>query len=161
MEDRDANIYIIRPTCEHEEGDVYYGMTLKQLKERFWAHKWDCQYVKNNPDGNRRSYSLAKIFDKYGADNCEIVLIQTCKYKDARRIETEYIKNNKCVNTDISFATKEQKYAKQKEYIKTNPAMVDYYTKYYECGCGGGYNIKHKNRHLSSIHHQQWEQSQT
>ena len=85
-----GKIYMIEPTCEYEEGDVYYGSTCDSLTRRFNKHR--CKL--NN------CFSKLLI-EKYGRDNVRIMLIKEfpCSSKSELTLEEKkYITTNKCVN---------------------------------------------------------------
>ena len=39
MDYKNGKIYMIEPTCEYDEGDVYYGHTTSTLVKRLSQHK--------------------------------------------------------------------------------------------------------------------------
>jgi hypothetical protein len=95
-----------------EEGDVYIGSTCKQyLSQRLQKHKESYAYWKrNNKLSNTRSYLL---FEKYGVENCTIVLIETspCDTHDELfSREAFHIKSLKCVNKCIPLQTMKEWY---------------------------------------------------
>ena len=100
-----GKIYKIEPICSHDEGDVYIGSTsIPRLCNRLSGHKKQYIAYKNQKNKKRtRSYDL---FDKYGVENCQIILIENvnAKTKDELRArEHHYITNTKCVNVSIPF----------------------------------------------------------
>jgi hypothetical protein len=82
------------------DGDIYIGSTTKHyLSQRMDSHRHD--YEKRYTRTKIRSFD---IFDKFGIDNCQIILIETfpCDSKDELTSrEAFYIKSLKCVNKVI------------------------------------------------------------
>jgi hypothetical protein len=111
-----------------EEGDVYIGSTCKQyLSQRMDKHREMYRYWKKGNKGcNMTSYIL---FEKYGIENCIIVLIETspCNKRDELfSREAYHIKSMKCVNKSIPLRT-------GKEYREDNKDKIcDYKKEYYE-----------------------------
>ena len=70
---------------ESHIGDkVYVGSTCKQyLSQRFQQHKKDFQRWK---DGKHHRITSYELFDDYGPENCQIILIEEypCISKDAK-----------------------------------------------------------------------------
>ena len=113
-----GKIYVIRPTVEYDEGDEYIGSTTKKyLSQRMDKHRSGYKQWKN---GNSAKLTVYGLFDKYGIDNCEIILLETyqCTSKDELRArEGHYIKVNKCVNKRVERRT-------QKEYQSDNKEKI-------------------------------------
>ena len=110
MDYKNGQIYMLEPTCEYEEGDVYYGSTTTTLVKRLYQHRM----VQNNC----RSKIL---FEKYGRDNVKIVLLceYPCKNKaELRAKEGEYQRENKCVNKIIAGRTQKEWKELNKQAIK-------------------------------------------
>jgi hypothetical protein len=114
-------IYKIEPKIDHDEGDIYIGSTTKQyLSQRMTAHRknYNSTWLKGNKQYKLTSYD---IFDKYGVDNCEIILLETVKatsIDDLRAREKYYIKSIKCVNRNIPTRTIKEYVDDNKEKIK-------------------------------------------
>ena len=111
-----SKIYKIQPIIEHDEGDIYIGSTTKKLNTRFSVHKSRYKYYIENKYGNNTSYYL---FEKYGVENCEIVLLEDVECDCKRELELKekhYILNNKCVNKVIPIQTEEEYKKYQAEY---------------------------------------------
>jgi len=73
-----------------EEYSPYIGSTVKQyLRQRFAVHK--CNYI-NYKNGKTNFTSSYTLFDKYGIENCEIVLIENypCTTKDELHSRERY-----------------------------------------------------------------------
>ena len=144
-----AKIYKIVPDCEEVNcDDVYIGSTTKQyLSQRMAQHKYEYKKWK---EGNNISKTMSfLIFDKYGPENCKILLIEeiSCASKDELKAkEAEHIKNQRVVNKqipnrtskefyhdkmkDMSFRIKEQERSKLK-YKKKIENNSDYNKEYY------------------------------
>ena len=120
-----GTIYMLEPTIEYEEGDIYYGSTTQPLYKRFYGHKKDFKY--NN------GVKSKVLFEKYGIENIKIILIKSYSCENKKELEAEeakYIRENKCVNMCIPGRSK-------KEYDKVNreqnkQKMSEYDKKYYE-----------------------------
>ncbi len=116
---------------------TYYGSTIQTLSERMASH--------------RRTYKLGKygttaseIFKEFGLDNCKIELVESVKCEnqdELRKIEGKYIKENACVNKNISGRSKKEYdidnhdkiLAQRKEYRKRKPELHKKLSKqYYE-----------------------------
>ncbi len=144
-----AKIYKIVPDCEEVNcDDVYIGSTTKQyLSQRMAQHKYEYKKWKEGININKTMSCL--IFDKYGPENCKILLIEeiSCASKDELKAkEAEHIKNQRVVNKqipnrtskeiyhdkmkDMSFRIKEQERAKLK-YKEKLEKLPDYNKEYY------------------------------
>ena len=85
---------------ESHLGDkIYAGSTAKEyLSQRFQLHKVQYKRWKN---GVGVKYTSFELFDEYGLENCNIVLIEAypCNSKDEKNAkEGHYIKTLECVN---------------------------------------------------------------
>ena len=88
--------------------ELYFGSTTQDLSKRFYTHKREYNKNKNY------KCSSSILFEKYGVENCEIVLVENfeCENKnELNRKEGEYILNNICVNQRVAGRT-------PKEYFK-------------------------------------------
>jgi hypothetical protein len=107
------------------DSEIYIGSTTKEyLSQRMDLHRSDYKYWKL---GCRAFVSSFKIFDLYGIENCEIVLLESvnCNSKDELRArEGFYIQNNICVNKNVAGRSRQEsiKYYRDnnKENIKEN-----------------------------------------
>jgi len=114
MDYKNGKIYMLEPTCEYDEGDVYYGNCATTLVKRLSEHK-----CKSNPTSSKY------LIEKYGRDNIKIVLIKLfpCNSKDELRAEEgKYQRENKCVNKRIEGRT-------GKEYNQDNREKIREYNK--------------------------------
>ena len=117
-----GKIYKIEPICEHEEGDIYIGLTTKDyLSQRMVKHKGDYNRWKKS---NTKFITCFKIFDKYSVENCQIILLESVVAKDFNELkarETYHIQTLKCINKLMAKLTEEQynnKIEKMKEIHK-------------------------------------------
>ena len=112
-----GKIYKIEPKCEHDDGDIYIGSTTKpRLCDRMATHRAMYKRWKDKKvDKHIRSYDL---FDKYGVNNCEIVLLEVinCETKEELHArEKHFIKSNKCVNLVVPLRTEKEYYSDNKD----------------------------------------------
>ena len=116
MDYKNGKIYMLEPTCEYDEGDVYYGNCVTTLVKRLSNHK------------SKSNKTASKILmEKYGRDNIKIVLIELypCSCKDElKAVEAKYQRENKCVNKRIEDRT-------AKEYRQDNREKISEYQKDY------------------------------
>ena len=137
-----GKIYKVEPITDHEEGEIYIGSTTKDyLSQRFVKHKSDYNYWKKINKNYITSYN---IFDKYGIDNCQIVLLELVNANDFNELkarEKHFIKTLKCVNKLVPLRTDAEYY----NDIKENK---------YTCECGTVCVSKVKERHLQTNKHQ-------
>lgn len=148
----EGKIYKIEPIVDHDENEIYIGSTCKTLDDRFKTHKacYNLYLRQDKKVAFTRSFIL---FEKYGYDNCEIVLLEDypCESKNELRLrEAYYIKLLKNINHNIPLQTlkeyyqnkkidiklyyqenKEKKLAYQKEYIDKNKMRIKEYAKQY------------------------------
>ena len=103
-----SKIYKVESITEHEDGDVYYGSTTKKtLAERMTKHRSDYKAwnLKKEYVNNMTTF---KIFDKYGVENCRIILVESfpCNTKDElTQRESHYIRTFNCVNRIVPDRT--------------------------------------------------------
>jgi hypothetical protein len=110
MDYKNGKIYMIEPTCEYDEGDVYYGHTTSTLVKRLSQHK-----APSNKTCNSKL-----LIEKYGRDNIKIVLIKLfpCNSKDELKAEEgKYQRENKCINKNIAGRTDKEYYEDKREKI--------------------------------------------
>lgn len=113
-----AKIYKI---VDANEEMVYVGCTVNTLARRMAGHR--SKYNKED------FVSSHIIFDKYGVENCKILLLENypCNSKDElNKREGFYIKHLDCVNKQIAGRTNHEYYEDNKE------AIIDKQKKYYE-----------------------------
>jgi Fe2+ transport system protein B len=128
-----GKIYKIEALTGPLDEKVYIGSTTKQyLSQRMEKHRGDYKRWKEGKGNKIMSFDL---FDKYGVDNCAIVLIElvnaTCK-DDLLRREAYHIKetNNK-VNKVIPIQSLEDRKQYEVEYaIKNKDKIKEYKAEY-------------------------------
>ena len=128
MDYANGKIYMLEPTCEYDEGDVYYGSTTSTLVKRLSGHK--------SISNKTRSLYL---MEKYGRANIKIVLVKLfpCSSKDELNAEEgTYHRKNKCVNKNIAGRTdkeyREETLDKMAEWRKENREATRQYNKAYQ-----------------------------
>jgi hypothetical protein len=89
-----SKIYLLKPIVfNYNLADIYIGATTLTLQKRFNTHR---------AASNKSTSRL--LFNKYGAENIEIVLLEeypcNCKTELHKR-EAEYIRSRKCINKSI------------------------------------------------------------
>ena len=93
----------------HLGNKIYVGSTAKfYLSQRLQQHKSAYKQWKEGKVNKVTSYDL---FDEYGPENCQIVLIEEypCNSKDAKNArEGHYIKELNCVNRIVVGRTQEE-----------------------------------------------------
>jgi len=129
---QNAQIYSIR---SHMTPEVYYGSSCKMLAKRLHEHRSNFKrYKKGTYKRYVSSYEILKYPDNY--IELEAKVPCTC-IEELRAIEGQYIRNNPCVNKNISD---------NKE--KTNEKMT--------CDCGSVIFKRNYKRHLTSKKHKNW-----
>ena len=131
-------------------GEVYIGSTTKKyLFSRFESHRHDYQGWKLGCK-NYTKISSFEIFDKFGIDNCHIILLETCpcgSVDELRAIEAGYIKNTNCVNKSIPGRTKQQYHHEHKAIYKEQRAVR------VVCECGSSLSHATLTRHKKTEKH--------
>ena len=111
-----GKVYKIESINGGEEGDVYIGSTsLPLLSTRMAQHRCDYKGWKN---GIRNFRTSGTLFEKYGVDNCHIVLLESIDAKNKDELfacERKWIKSQKCINKFISGRKKPEYYQDTKE----------------------------------------------
>ena len=125
-----GKIYMIEPTCDYEEGDVYYGSCATELCKRFSQHR--------SKSNNCKSKIL---IDKYGRENVKILLIKLFPCASKNELEAEegnYHRANKCVNKKLAggltaeeYKEHKSKYNKQYNHTQENKEKKTIYNKQY------------------------------
>ena len=128
-----GKVYKIEPICDHDEGDIYIGSTTKQyLSQRMVKHRDNFKQWKK---GKRDLTTSFNLFDKYGIQNLQIVLLESVNAKNCNELEAReahYIQSLKCVNKNIPNGI----------------ARINY-----TCQCGSQCIVKHKQRHFKTEKH--------
>lgn len=155
-----GKIYMIEPTCEYEEGDVYYGSTIQEyLSTRLAGHKSSYHNWLNVKSNMLTSFSL---FEKYGRENCKITLVESypCETKyELESRESFYIRENKCVNKFIPTRSNKQYLQDnadkikeyKKEHYQDNADKIKEQHKKYQQGNADKIKEYHKQYHQSNI----------
>jgi hypothetical protein len=110
---KNAVIYMLEPSIEYDNGDIYYGSTTQPLYKRFFQHKqgFRCD----------REYKSKLLFEKYGIENVKIILIKYFSCETKQELEAEeakYIRENKCVNICIPGRSIKEWRETNKEILK-------------------------------------------
>ena len=108
-----------------EEHEIYIGSTCNDLRFRKWEHK---------SKGNRCSSKI--LFEKYDDVRIELIEDYPCNNKaELNKKEGEYIRENNCLNKNISGRTKKQynedNKEKDKEYREKNKEKIAEYKREY------------------------------
>ena len=98
----------------------YVGSTTKDyLSQRMAKHVHNYNsWKKGNKEDKLMSFEL---FDKYGVENCKIILLETVEAKskdELRQREQYYIDQLKCVNKQKAYCSLEERKQHDKEYKK-------------------------------------------
>lgn len=159
--------------------DVYIGSTFSTIRDRFFNHRACYKIWKNTEE---RRMSVFDLFEKYGIENCKIILIKEYEVVDKRHLEmyeTLWINKFKqnCINTNSPFCImklykkqwhQENKYKYDHEYnhekyIRNKDNLLKYQKERRniieqskKCDCGSDYTISNKARHTKSKKHQKW-----
>ncbi len=124
-----GKIYKIEP-LNGEEGDIYIGSTTKKhLSQRMDTHRSDYKRFLN---GKYSCVTSFKLFEKYGVDNCKIILLESVNAKCKDELEARqahFIKTLQCVNKVIPLRSnkeyKEENKDKIKEYYIANKDRIN------------------------------------
>ena len=142
-----GKIYKIEPVGG---GEVYIGSTTKKyLSQRFDSHRHDFEGWKLGCK-NYTKVSSFEIFDKYGIDNCHIVLLETCpcaSKDELRAREAGHIRNTQCVNKNIPNRTKQEYRKEHKEMYREQRAVRVI------CECGASLSHATITRHRKTQKH--------
>ena len=120
-----GKIYKIEPKIDHDEGDIYIGSTTKlRLSQRMTAHRGD--YSKWL-QGKKHKLTSFNIFEKYGVENCEIILLESVEANNLDELlarEKFYIKTLKCVNRCTPLMTADDRKEYEKSYHENNKETI-------------------------------------
>ena len=102
----------------NQDDTIYIGSTIQPLYKRINEHR------KRFRNKNLNQYSSSILFDKYGIENCKIILIDEIwvNHKEERnKIEQNYIDEFKdfCVNKYYVFKTDEVIKEQKNKYYQT------------------------------------------
>ncbi len=134
---------------------TYIGSTTQPLAKRKANHHSNYKNWKNGKTNYVTSY---KIFedDEHG---CKIILLEAfpCDNKtELEKRERYYIENNQCINKVRPTRTGKEYYYDNKD------AILEYRRQYREenagqsCICGSHYPIEQKSRHIKTMKHQKY-----
>ena len=163
-----GKIYKIEPICDHDDGEIYIGSTTKKyLSQRMVRHRENYLQAKE-----KRYLTSFILFDKYGIDNCNIILLESVDAKDYNELvarEAHYIKTLKCVNKVVPLRTRKEYYddnreifiMKEKQYRQDNKDKVqarrkEYCKQKYNCECGSVCSLNVKAAHFKTLKHQNY-----
>ena len=124
-----SKIYIIHPTIEYDEGDVYVGSTTKEyLSQRMQQHRTEYKRFKyGNPNGY---FTVFGLFEKYGINNCDIFLVENVNANSKNELHAReglHIRNIKCVNKLISGGkTREEELERKNDTMNPIKKIFDY-----------------------------------
>lgn len=153
------------------DGDLtYYGLT-KDPQNRLNSHKTKSNNCRSSLlDKDKMTFEILKTLDNI-------------TYIDCLKEESDLIRNNECVNRQVSYNSKEDKVEYWRKYYKDNEERIKirnlkYYTKnidnmreksltyYYKhaiiqnkkytCLCGGKFTHRHKQDHIRTKIHQNY-----
>lgn len=102
MNKQNNGIIFIISSLNCKDNEIFIGSTTLSLNEIFNLHKSDYKMWKTGVNIYRTSFIL---FNKYGIDNCNIILLEninTLSYDEIVAREKYYIKTFKCINRVIS-----------------------------------------------------------
>ena len=153
-----SKIYRIVPNCDHEPHEQYIGSTVKGfLSQRLATHRCDYKKYLQGLRGNITSF---KLFEKYGMENCSIILVENVNANSKEELckrEREIIESTPCVNKQIPTRTqiayvqdnidhiKKYKKEHQKKKIRASPSIC--------CECGSTHKVCYTYNHLRTQKH--------
>jgi hypothetical protein len=129
---KNGKVYKIEPIVDHDEEDIYIGSTCQPyLSSRMNQHRQDYdKFKQNKKKSNVRVYNL---FDKYGIENCNIILIESVEANNKMELhqrEAYFIRTLKCINKCIPLRTDKEWRETNKEILKEKKKIIG--SKYYE-----------------------------
>ncbi|KAJ1387562.1 hypothetical protein B484DRAFT_341369 [Ochromonadaceae sp. CCMP2298] len=170
-----GKIYKIEPIIEHDDGDVYIGATTKEyLSQRMATHKSN---YKSWINGKGHNIMVYKLFEKFGFDNCKIILLETYPCSSIDELNKQKASHirlmpnvNKVIPGRTTLEYKQDNKEKIKQYKEDTKDHIKEYSKQYreenydkikiykalKCKCelcGGFYTTAHKGRHFKSTKH--------
>jgi len=139
---------IYKISSRNGEDEHYIGSTTKPtLAQRMNDHK---QQYKRWKLGKGKYVSSFSLFDKYGVDNCKIILLESyaCNSKDELRArEDDWIKETNHVNKIGAVRDNEKAKAREQAHKK-----IEFATKI-NCPCGAITDLSNKARHEKTRAH--------
>ena len=120
-------------------------------------------------NGKTNNFTVFDIFEKYGVEQCRIVLIELCPCDTKDELtsrESHYIRTMECVNKMIPDRTKseynkhryeekkEDILARQKSHRITNKDSIQAKkSEVIACSCGKSYTFGHRTTHFKTKYH--------
>ena len=175
-----GKIYKIVPINSECEKDTYYGSTCEPyLSRRMQGHK---KQFNGWLKGKWYKLMSFELFQKYGVENCEIILVETypCISKEELHArEKMYIKSNPCINRYVPLRSKKEYCAdnvdkikqyrinncdkiterKKIKYLENRETILERLKQPHTCDCGTTGRYGDKARHFKSLKHQEYIQS--
>ena len=128
----------------------YIGSTTESLKKRFERHRKD---YKEYCQEKERTYSSAiLLFEEFGVENCQILLITNYPCNNREELEAKEGKiqqENECVNKNIAGRNSLQYYLDNKEKLKEK--AKEYYMKNRE-------HINERNKNWNEQHKEEMKE---
>lgn len=126
-----GRVYKIIVNCSNE---IYIGSTKQECRARWQDHKDQYNTYKRN---KRSKVSVYDLFEKYGIDNCKIILIREYDVVDKyhlHALEQLWINRLKPINTQSAFRIDSlyRKYRYKKNIEKNRNCAIEYYQKHLE-----------------------------
>ena len=164
---QNSKIYQI---TSHYGDKIYIGSTTKKyLSQRMDRHRSSYKLWKQ---GKVRKTIIFNMFDMYGIENCEILLLETypCHSNDELvSREGYFIRTMDCVNKNVVGRTRKEYREDNKEkiqkYYEDNKEQILQQMKEYSkvkitCGCGSIICQGSASKHNKSIKHQNFLKTQ-
>lgn len=118
--------FVYKIEC-HLGSDKYIGSTTTEIELRYKRHFYDYNKYKK---GKHNKTSVFDLFDKYGFENCIIVIIEELEFIDKvelRQREQYWIDITECVNIKSALQTREKYlYNKKQYYIRNKQTSIEY-----------------------------------
>ena len=116
-----SKIYKLVPINYETEYIPYYGSsTQKYLSSRLTGHIRD---FKRYLEGKMNYITSFKLFEDYGIENIQIILVENYPCNDKYELESKeryYIENNLCINKNVPTRTTKEYREGHKEETKLN-----------------------------------------
>ncbi len=140
-----GKIYKVVPNGGGDDGDVYVGNTTKKyLSQRMDKHRSSYSYWKT---GGGHNVTVFAIFDKYGVENCSIVLLELVNattIDELRARERHWIQSSACVNKNIPNRTKSEYNTDNQDLIAQNKAKYHINNRERMLECMAKYHVEHR-----------------
>ena len=135
-----------------QSNECYVGSTFDELRYRFRRHKHNYKAWKNDKQTDIH-LSSCYLFDKYGVNNCKMVLIKEYEVIDRKHLEvyeTLWINKLHSINHNVPFAITKMS---NKTYKIKNKDTLWVFQKWTCEICNMTMNQGKKKRHLKSKKH--------